>query len=226
MSNKKLTIVLLITLVIAIIGLFTPFIRNSVGTISKTDVDATNYTKVTASDGMRIYAGGMYIDAGGLTLVSGALSAVAATFSGLFTTDAGHLKSYVNATSTADTTQTLALADINMYDRILMTPTVGATTITYPASSTLATFLPTAGDSMTQCWINATSTASKTLVFAAGTGWDFDIAATSTVLTGTNETTASYAVPALGIACAEYTRMPATSSTFDIKAAWTFYMKD
>jgi hypothetical protein len=154
------------------------------------------------------------------------ITATLGTFSGLLTSNAGHLSSYPNATSTADTTQTLALADIDMYDRIIMTPTVGATTITYPASSTLATFLPTAGDSMKQCWINGTSTASQTLVFAAGTGWDFDIAATSTVLTGTNETIASYAVPALGIACAEYTRMPATASTFDIKAAWTFYMKD
>jgi hypothetical protein len=113
-----------------------------------------------------------------------------------------------------------------MYHTIIMTPTVGATTITFPASSTLATFLPTAGDGAKQCWINGTSTASQTLTFAAGTGWDFDIAATSTVLTGTNATTASYAVPALGMACAEFKRMPATATTFDIKAAWTFYMKD
>jgi hypothetical protein len=151
------------------------------------------------------------------------LIARAGTFSGLVKTDAGTLRSYTNSTSTADTTQTVNLADIYMYDTIAMTPTVGATTLTYAASSTFASLVPTALDSADQCWINASSTEAITLTFAAGTGWDFDIAATSTTLTGSD--IALYAVPPLGKACVEYTRMPATATTFDIKATWKFYTK-
>jgi hypothetical protein len=215
------------------------------GRYSTTEQSFVQGLKAGTTDQLSISNAGVLTTSGGIVntgtltgvsgVFSGALSATTGTFSsyitatlgtfsGLLTSNAGHLKSYVNSTSTADTTQTLALADINMYDRIIMTPTVGATTITYPASSTLATFLPTAGDSASQCWINGTSTASQTLTFTAGTGWDFDIGspyATTTTLSGSN--ISLYAIPALGKACVEYTRMPATATTFDLKAAWTFY---
>lgn len=103
-----------------------------------------------------------------------------ASVSGLLTTNAGHLKSYTNATSTTATTQTLAQADILGYDTILLTPNTGALTLTLPATSTLTSFIPSAGDMQETCLYNATSTASQTITLAAGTGIDLERVATST----------------------------------------------
>jgi len=103
---------------------------------------------------------------------------------GLFTADGGTLKSYPNASSSV-TTATLKQSDLLSYDTVLLTPTGAAATktLTFPASSTLTTFIPTAGDRQETCFFNATTTAATTITFAAGTGIDLEVA-TSTGSTG------------------------------------------
>lgn len=122
-------------------------------------------------------AGGYKVD--GIAIVTGA---------GIFTPQAGTLSSYSSATSSPGTAQTLTESDIAFYDTILMTPTVGALTLTLPGAATLTTYLPATGDMARQCWVNATTTAAATLIFAAGSGIDLETASSSptdlTVLAG------------------------------------------
>lgn len=95
--------------------------------------------------------------------------------------DAGLTKSYTNSTSTTATSETLAQSDILGYDTIFLNPTGGAVTLTLPATSTLTTLVPTAGDRQDTCIFNASSTAGINITLAAGTGIDLDIVATSTI---------------------------------------------
>ena len=149
---------------------------------------------------------------------TGLVSAVTAAFSGLVTLNAGTLYSSTLATSTTDTATPLILADINGYDNILMTPNVGALTLTFPASSTVPTWLPAAGDTQRTCWYNATSTAAATIIFAAGTGIDLEVA-TSTAQTGAFDLT----LGAGNRGCFEFMRQPATATSFDITADFLEY---
>lgn len=103
----------------------------------------------------------------------------ATTIGGLTTLNAGQLRSYTNATSTTATSQTLEEADLLNYDTVLLTPDTPSLTLTLPATSTLTSFIPTAGDMAEQCWYNATSTASMNITFAAGTGIDLQTASTT-----------------------------------------------
>jgi hypothetical protein len=128
--------------------------------------------------------GGYYVDGTAIIDGSGNINAVAALFSstlgitGLTTFNGPSLVSYTSATSTSATAMTLNQADL-MYSSRLVTPNVGALTYTFPATSTLTTFIPTAGDMARQCFYNATSTAAATIIFAAGTGIDLEVATSS-----------------------------------------------
>lgn len=115
-----------------------------------------------------------------VTATTGTFSSTA-TFGGFLTTNAGLLQSYVNATSTTATSMTMVQADILNYNTLLITPTVGALTYTLPATSTLTSFVPTAGDRVDQCWYNATSTTAATVTVVAGAGIDLERTATSTI---------------------------------------------
>lgn len=138
----------------------------------------------------------------------------AATIGGLATLDAGQLRSYTNSTSTSATAQTLVVADVAGYDTVLMTPTIGATTLTFFASSTAASWLPVAGDTQETCFVNSTTTATATLIFAAGTGIDLETASsTRTDLTVVGGATA----------CFKFIRQKAFAASFDITAAMTEY---
>jgi hypothetical protein len=91
------------------------------------------------------------------------------------------------------------------------------TTLTLPASSTIAAVVPNAGDSQTFCIRNATTTAATPLILAGGTG--------------TNLLVASSSVSALGskliltgkVACLRLTREALTTTTFDIDALMTTF---
>jgi hypothetical protein len=110
----------------------------------------------------------------------GTITGAIATFSGLITADGGLRHSYTNATSTTATSETIIQADILNYETVLMTPNgAGGLTVTFPATSTVTSFVPTAGDMQQQCWYNATSTASTPITFAAGTGFDFEVASST-----------------------------------------------
>jgi len=130
--------------------------------------------------------------------------------------DGGTIRSYTNATSTTATTQTLVQADILKYDTVLFTPNTGSVTLTLPATSTLTTFIPTAGDMVEQCWYNATSTASINITFAAGTGIDLQRVATSTV-TGA---AGVLAIPTGNSACFKFIRQTNT----DVQALMTNFI--
>ncbi len=144
----------------------------------------------------------------------GSLTGTTATFSGLVQTDGGLTLSYTNSTSTSNTTLTMVAADIANYSTVIMTPNVASVTLTFPASSTLSAFLPTAGDTMKQCWVNATGTAATKITFAAGTGWDFEVSST---------TIAAQPISPGNSGCFTIIRKPATASAFDFIAQYQSY---
>lgn len=86
----------------------------------------------------------------------------------------------VLATSTSATSATLQESDLLVNGRLEVTPNVADLTYTLPASSTLTSFLPNAGDRNEIQIYNATTTAGIELIFAAGTGIDLE-SATSTL---------------------------------------------
>lgn len=155
-----------------------------------------------------------------LTQTGAATLSSTATIGGKLTTNAGHLRSYTNSTSTTATSQTLAVADILNYDTILMTPNTGALTLTFPASSTMTTLVPTAGDMQETCIFNATSTAAATITLATGTGLSLERVATST----TSGSAGMLAIPANGSACMKFVRQKATSAAFDISILVTPFL--
>lgn len=65
----------------------------------------------------------------------------------------------VNATTSSSTAQTLGAGDVTGYSTILFTPTVGSDTLTLPASSTLAAWLPAPGLRLSMFLFNASTTA-------------------------------------------------------------------
>src|SRR3990167_5277189 len=158
----------------------------------------------------------------GTTLtITGAMTAAASTLSGLLTTNAGTLHSYTNATSTATTAATLKLSDVNGYDSIVLTPNIGALTLTFFASSTASAWLPTAGDTQRTCVFNETTTNAATITFAGGTGVDIETVATTTTA---GVPSGMLAIPAMGSACFVFMRQYTSTSTFDISALYTPYL--
>lgn len=116
----------------------------------------------------------------------------ATTFGGLMTLNAGQLKSYTNSTSTTATTQTLTQADLLNYDSMLLTLNVGSATLTLPATSTMTSMVPNAGDVQEILVYNATSTADTYITWAAGAGINLQTSSsTASSLTQNNETVAS-----------------------------------
>ena len=82
------------------------------------------------------------------------------------------------------------------------------------ASSTASTWLPAAGDRQETCFINSTTTAATTLIFAAGTGIDLEVATSTNTGGGDYDLTIS----AGGMGCFTFIRGAETSSAFDIHA--------
>lgn len=120
-----------------------------------------------------------YYSAYGIT-TTGNISAAAITATGAFTGTSGTLTSTlivdklyegsgVLATTTPDNI-TLAASDIQNYSVIEMNPTVGDITVTMPASSTLTTFIPTAGQIGRLFFQNSTTTNGIDITLANGTG--------------------------------------------------------
>lgn len=113
------------------------------------------------------YAGTTNLDALSLdtTLTVGTTS----TLGGKVTADGGILLSDVLSTSTP-ASMTLAATDLANYSSILMLPTVGSITVTLPASSTLSSLVPTAGDVWEMTFVNSTTTNAQNITLAGGTG--------------------------------------------------------
>lgn len=90
----------------------------------------------------------------------------------------------INATSTSDTTETIKATDMLEYSVVDLTPTVGATTYTLPATTTFPT-ISNPGDYRTWVFRNATSTATNVTI-AAGTGIDLQEPDGQNVVIGQN----------------------------------------
>lgn len=106
----------------------------------------------------------------------------------------GTVLGLVNSTSTTDTAYTMVAADLAnarqgaFYDTYIhmKTNSVGTTTNTFPASSTLSYVLPKAGQRTSICFTVATSTGGAGMILAEGTGWDFVNASTTILNTALN----------------------------------------
>lgn len=85
----------------------------------------------------------------------------------------------VLSSSTVATAGVLTLNDFASYGTWELTPNTADLTLTLPTSSTLATYLPNAGDRDRIMIRNATSTAGIDVILAAGTGIDLGSASTT-----------------------------------------------
>ncbi len=193
MNNNKIAIIALVT---AIIACFMPvhansFIPNLGG--------VTNYDEVDASVGFKL-AGTTFFSASG------------------FTPKFGVTYESVNSTSTSATSQTLKLSDVQGYDTVILTPNVGTDTVTFFASSTATTWLPTAGYTQNTCFYNGTTTANVNLIIAGGTGVNVQVASSSATALG------SLVIGPQKQGCFTFTRGNTTATTFDISAALVTFL--
>lgn len=146
-----------------------------------------------------------------------ALFTSTSAFSGLMTLNAGLLHANTISSSTNVTAQNLAVADVANYDTVIITPTIGSDTLTFFASSTATTWLPTAGNTQHTCFVNGTTTAATYLVIAGGTGVKIQVASsTATALGGTQ-------IGPQKVGCIDFVRGNATATTFDILGTLTVY---
>ena len=76
----------------------------------------------------------------------------------------------INATSTVNSAETFLASDFDVENIIDYTLNVQDATLSFPASSTLSAFIPTAGQTRTIYIRNATTTAAMDLTIAGGTG--------------------------------------------------------
>lgn len=90
-------------------------------------------------------------------------------------------------------------------------------TITLPASSTIPDVLPRAGDRMSFCIQNSTSTANVALTFAGGVGTKLNVASSSATALGSTKLFTGE------MGCFNLIREVATSSAFDINAMLEVY---
>jgi len=83
------------------------------------------------------------------------------------------------SSSTLATTMTLRTSDLQDYDTWFITPNTGNLVYTFPASSTMSSFLPNAGDRKDLWVYNASTTSGVSISFVAGTGWDLETASST-----------------------------------------------
>ena len=133
------------------------------GTAVETVVDALGSSEVTTISNPHVFSNTVRLSGG--TTISGASTITGAIDASVFTQGGAVL-----ATSTSGTASSFSAADLLTYSVWEVTPNNADLTYTFPASSTLSTLVPTAGDSRTWVIVNATSTAGIDVIFAAGTG--------------------------------------------------------
>lgn len=157
-SNVKIWVAMVAVAIIAFLGLFSPVGQNVVSTFS----GITNYDSIGINDAgldEDSYIQGdtdtelFYVDAGDDTVTANR-----------FTQGGGHL-------NLASGAQTLTQAQLTDYSLISATAssTAAAFSWTLPATSTLTTLLPDAGDSRVWLFKNENAAATTT-TFVAGTG--------------------------------------------------------
>lgn len=114
----------------------------------------------------------------GAATFSSTLNATGATTLATLTQGGG-----IRATSTVNSAETLLAADFDVENVIAYTLNVQNATLTLPATSTLSSFIGTAGQTRTIFIRNATTTA-KTLTIAGGTGMNLLVASSTNAIVG------------------------------------------
>jgi len=219
--NNKFIVGVLVVLTLTVAGLY---VQKS-GLLGAASGQA-HYQKESFLQGLSAGARDQFILSNVGVLVSSAAATfssltttAASTLGGLVTLNAGQLRSSTVSTSTGSAT--LSVSYLSGYDTVIVNPTgaASAKTLTFFASSTASTWLPTAGDMQETCFLNATGTAATTVVFAAGTGIDLQVATSTGGAGGAMDLT----IAAGGTACFKFIRKAATASAFDIEANLTEY---
>lgn len=147
------------------------------------------FTRTTGvGGGVTNYGGGLSVDSlavtgdtaftGGIT-ITGATTLTGATTATTFTQGGG-----INATSTSGTVVPLLAADFDTENVIDVTLNVQDATLSFPATTTLTSFIPTAGQSRTLLVRNASTTAAMDVTIAGGTGVLLKKATTTAVIYG------------------------------------------
>lgn len=146
-TSKTPIVLALIAIVIAIAAFFGTHSSAPTPTLGGT----TNYDQLALNAGLNV-TGGTIQSTGSIT------SSSTVTIGGIYAT-------------TSPGSATFAVSEL-LYSTIASTPTVGAITLTLPASTTLSTagFLPRAGDRTSISFYNASSTAGATVTLAGGSG--------------------------------------------------------
>lgn len=90
----------------------------------------------------------------------------------------------IRSTSTNDTTALLLASDFDTESIIDFTPNITGITLSLPASSTMTSFAPTAGDIRTVYIRNATTTVDIGVIIAGGTGTLLRTASTTSTIMG------------------------------------------
>lgn len=128
----------------------------------------TNLDTLELSEGLIVTGGG--ITSTGATALTGNVTvtgnlALTGTISGTGSLTSGG----ITATSTG-ASMTMTSTDFVGKSLVQVTPTVPAVTLTFPASSTLAAWLPNAGDSTVFTFANASTSPSVNVTIAGTTG--------------------------------------------------------
>ena len=214
MSNRNLTIGVVLAIVIAVAGLFSPVLPNGKSVFGSVNTSCGGSTTCLSDLYLNTVAGGTgSLQVAGTTVMSGA-----ASVAGLFTTTAGQLHGYAVATTTIGSSETLRSSDIAAYDTVILSPNVaGNTTLTFFASSTAAAWLPTAGNTQHVCFLNATTTAGAIYTLVGGTGTTLLVASSSATALG------AVTIYPQKVGCFDFIRGNTTATTFDLIGAFTAF---
>lgn len=131
----------------------------------------SSFAGVSHLSGLAVGADGLSTENGGTAVFGNTLSVAATTTAlGQISAKGGILRSNTNSTSTTATSYTAVEKDFYRYSTVILTPTVNSLTLTLPASTTLTSMVPLAGDEADLTLLNGTTTAGKTITIAGGTG--------------------------------------------------------
>lgn len=159
--DKKILFSILLISVLSLVISFVGFVKMDNGNL-KGDPDPSTFDDVTTTDDIVV---GDDLTVTDDAAIGGDLSVTGTSVVDEFTQGGSVL-----STSTTATAITFTVADLLTYSTWEVTPNTADLTYTFPASSTLSTIVPNAGDSRTWTIVNATSTAGIDVIFAAGTG--------------------------------------------------------
>ena len=171
-----IAVILAVVISLALVGNNQPNLK---GTTNYDDIDVSDGYAV---DGTTVIDGSGNVDAP-ITSTTGTfsstLNATGATTLGTLTQGGG-----IRATSTVNSAETLLAADFDVEDVIAYTLNVQDATLTLPATSTLSSFIATAGQTRTIFIRNATTTAAMDLTLAGGTGMNLITASSTKAIVG------------------------------------------